>query len=75
MLHRDTSPPCFIAYQFRQLMDALNVKNLRKTYDNGVQALKGVSLTVQSGFFRTAWAQRRGQKHAHWYYLKFGQSQ
>jgi ABC-2 type transport system ATP-binding protein len=32
-------------------MDALNVKNLKKTYDNGVQALKGVSLTVQSGDF------------------------
>ena len=32
-------------------MDALNVINLRKIYDNGVQALKGVSLTVQAGDF------------------------
>jgi ABC-2 type transport system ATP-binding protein len=32
-------------------MDALCVKNLKKTYDNGVQALKGVSLSVESGDF------------------------
>ena len=32
-------------------MDALNVKNLTKTYEYGVQALKSVSLTVQSGDF------------------------
>ena len=31
--------------------DALRVINLRKTYGNGVQALKGVSLTVQAGDF------------------------
>ena len=30
---------------------ALVVENLRKTYDNGVEALKGVSLTVQPGDF------------------------
>jgi ABC-2 type transport system ATP-binding protein len=30
---------------------ALNVKDLRKTYGNGVEALKGVSLTVQPGDF------------------------
>jgi len=30
---------------------ALVVDNLRKTYDNGVEALKGVSLTVQPGDF------------------------
>jgi ABC-2 type transport system ATP-binding protein len=30
---------------------ALVVENLRKTYGNGVQALKGVSLTVQQGDF------------------------
>ena len=30
---------------------ALVVDNLRKTYGNGVQALKGVSLTVQQGDF------------------------
>jgi ABC-2 type transport system ATP-binding protein len=30
---------------------ALVVDNLRKTYDNGVQALKGISLTVQPGDF------------------------
>ena len=28
---------------------ALVVDNLRKTYGNGVEALKGVSLTVQPG--------------------------
>ena len=30
---------------------ALVVDNLRKTYDNGVEALKGISLTVQPGDF------------------------
>jgi ABC-2 type transport system ATP-binding protein len=30
---------------------ALNVKDLRKTYGNGTEALKGVSLTVQPGDF------------------------
>jgi ABC-2 type transport system ATP-binding protein len=30
---------------------ALEVRNLRKTYPNGVEALKGVSLTVQPGDF------------------------
>jgi ABC-2 type transport system ATP-binding protein len=30
---------------------ALNVKDLRKTYGNGVEALKGISLTVQPGDF------------------------
>jgi len=30
---------------------ALNVQNLRKTYGNGVEALKGISLTVQPGDF------------------------
>ncbi|HVI54727.1 MAG TPA: ABC transporter ATP-binding protein [Luteibacter sp.] len=30
---------------------ALNVNNLRKTYGNGVEALKGISLTVEQGDF------------------------
>ena len=30
---------------------ALHVQQLRKTYDNGVEALKGVSLSVQPGDF------------------------
>src|SRR5690554_2719214 len=30
---------------------ALRIRDLRKTYDNGVEALKGVSLTVQPGDF------------------------
>ena len=30
---------------------ALNVSNLRKTYGNGVEALKGISLTVEPGDF------------------------
>ena len=32
-------------------MNALNIKNLQKTYKNGVKALKGVDLTVTEGDF------------------------
>lgn len=32
-------------------MNALNIKNLKKTYKNGVDALKGVDLTVKQGDF------------------------
>ncbi|HEB82385.1 MAG TPA: ABC transporter ATP-binding protein [Gammaproteobacteria bacterium] len=32
-------------------MNALNIKNLQKTYKNGVQALKGVDLSVKQGDF------------------------
>jgi len=32
-------------------MNALSISNLRKTYKNGVQALKGVNLEVQAGDF------------------------
>ncbi len=32
-------------------MNALNIKNLKKTYKNGVHALKGVDLTVKQGDF------------------------
>ena len=32
-------------------MYALEINNLRKTYKNGVEALKGVSLTVEEGDF------------------------
>ncbi len=32
-------------------MNALNIKNLEKTYKNGVNALKGVDLTVKEGDF------------------------
>ena len=32
-------------------MNALNIKNLKKTYKNGVNALKGVDLTVKQGDF------------------------
>ena len=32
-------------------MNALNIKNLHKTYKNGVNALKGVDLTVEEGDF------------------------
>lgn len=37
--HRDTAPP------------ALEIRDLRKTYDNRTEALKGVSLSVQPGDF------------------------
>jgi ABC-2 type transport system ATP-binding protein len=33
------------------MADALNIKDLRKTYDNGVEALKGVSFNVTEGDF------------------------
>jgi ABC-2 type transport system ATP-binding protein len=32
-------------------LNALNIKNLKKTYDNGVNALKGVDLSVKEGDF------------------------
>src|SRR5262245_25561161 len=32
-------------------MDALVIKNLRKVYRNGVEALKGIDLTVREGDF------------------------
>src|SRR3990167_6659998 len=32
-------------------MDALNIKNLEKTYKNGVHALKGISFSVKEGDF------------------------
>lgn len=33
------------------LMNALTIKNLQKTYDNGNQALKGIDLNVEAGDF------------------------
>jgi ABC-2 type transport system ATP-binding protein len=42
------SPP---TVQLMSATPALVVENLRKTYSNGVQALKGISLTVQPGDF------------------------
>ena len=35
----------------RDLMNALTIKNLKKTYDNGNQALKGIDLNVEAGDF------------------------
>ena len=32
-------------------MNALSIKNLQKTYDNGNQALKGIDLSVKAGDF------------------------
>ena len=32
-------------------MSALTIRNLRKTYANGVEALKGIDLTVEKGDF------------------------
>jgi ABC-2 type transport system ATP-binding protein len=34
-----------------QMIPALTIKNLSKVYDNGFQALKGISLTVEQGDF------------------------
>jgi ABC-2 type transport system ATP-binding protein len=39
------------AYTIRVAMLALSIKNLTKTYGNGVQALKGIDLSVESGDF------------------------
>ncbi|TBW59096.1 ABC transporter ATP-binding protein [Marinobacter halodurans] len=33
------------------MMDALKIENLRKTYDSGFEALKGIDLTVRQGDF------------------------
>ncbi len=35
----------------RELMNALTIRNLKKTYANGNQALKGIDLNVESGDF------------------------
>jgi len=35
----------------RDLMNALTIRNLQKTYDNGNQALKGIDLNVEAGDF------------------------
>src|SRR3982750_867776 len=37
--------------QYPDTAPALVVENLRKTYGNGVEALKGISLTVEPGDF------------------------
>ena len=34
-----------------QMIPALTIKNLSKVYDNGFEALKGISLTVEQGDF------------------------
>jgi ABC-2 type transport system ATP-binding protein len=39
------------AYTIRVAMLALSIKNLTKTYGNGVKALKGIDLSVESGDF------------------------
>jgi ABC-2 type transport system ATP-binding protein len=38
-------------YTIRVAMHALSIKNLTKTYANGVEALKGIDLNVESGDF------------------------
>ena len=38
-------------YTIRVAMHALSIKNLTKTYSNGVEALKGIDLNVESGDF------------------------
>jgi ABC-2 type transport system ATP-binding protein len=50
MRKKDPSVPLLMV-QLMSSTPALVVDNLRKTYGNGVEALKGVSLTVQPGDF------------------------
>lgn len=38
-------------YTIRVVMLALSIKNLTKTYENGVEALKGIDFSVESGDF------------------------
>ena len=38
-------------YTIRGVMRALSIKNLTKTYPNGVEALKGINFSVESGDF------------------------
>lgn len=40
-----------VAVTIRDAMQALSIKNLSKTYSNGVQALKGIDFNVESGDF------------------------
>jgi len=49
MILRRRLPVC--AYTIRDAMLALSIKNLTKTYSNGVQALKGIDFNVESGDF------------------------
>src|SRR5690606_17630311 len=49
-------PPCCreksgAAYTIRGHMHALSIRNLTKTYPNGVQALKGIDFDVEAGDF------------------------
>ena len=55
-------------------MNALSIKNLHKTYKNGVQALKGVDLEVKKGdFFALLGPNGAGQIHHHWHHFWTGQ--
>ena len=40
-----------LAYTIRGSMQAISIKNLTKTYPNGVQALKGIDFNVEAGDF------------------------
>ena len=42
---------------------ALEITDLRKTYDNGVEALKGVSLRVEEGDFYALLGPKIGRAH------------
>lgn len=41
----------YIVLQFTHMQDAIAIRDLRKTYAKGTEALKGVSLTVEEGDF------------------------
>ena len=48
---RPATPPSGTAPSAQAAAPALSIRDLRKTYDNGVEALKGVSLDVSPGDF------------------------
>ena len=55
-------------------MLALDIKSLEKTYKGGVQALKGIDLSVEQGdFFALLGPNGAGKINNDWYYLFFSE--
>jgi len=48
---------------------ALSIQNLEKEYDNGVRALKGISLEVETGDFFALLKKWCGQIHSNWHHI------